>query len=543
MAFTPRFVILSILDGWGIAPPGAGNAITLASTPNMNKFMAQYPHTELEAAGQAVGLPRGEDGNTETGHINLGAGRIVYQDLERINMSISDGTFFKNEVFLSAIDHARKNGSNVHIMGLVGNGGVHSNLNHLYALIHLMSINNFDRVFLHLFTDGRDSPQTSAKAILANIGILLRKEKVGKISSIMGRYWAMDRDQRWDRTKKAYMALTHGEGQVSESFTQALESYYSQGITDEFIEPTLFKDSQGKLNLIKDGDSVIFFNFRVDRPRQLSKAFIFEDFQKAAVDTDSNPYKKAPTDTLNTRIFDRGRKIKNLFFVTMTEYSKSLTKEGAKVAFPPEVVDMPLSQVISINGFRQLKITESEKERFITFYFNGYRELPFPLEERIIVPSSKVPTYDQIPQMKAQEITKLLLDNVVTGDYKFALVNFPNADMVGHTGNIGPTVKAIETVDMQLGIIANFVLAYDGVLVITADHGNAEEMINIITGEIDTEHSTNNVPFICVCRPFFGKSQRLRAGILADVAPTILNLMKLPVPGAMTGRNLLKEVL
>lgn len=538
----PNFVLLAILDGWGIAPNSPGNAITLANTPNINKFSASYPHTQLEAAGQAVGLPRGEDGNTETGHINLGAGSIIYQDLERINMSISDGSFFENKVLLSAIEHAQKHNSGLHIMGLIGNGGVHSNLNHLYALIHLAAIKKFNRVYLHLFTDGRDSPQTSGKSVILNIEKHIKKEGVGKISTIMGRYWAMDRDQRWDRTQKAYLALTEGKGNSSAYAVEAIELSYSKAITDEFIEPTIIKNADGTSNLIGKNDSVIFFNFRVDRPRQLSKTFVYKDFTKAKSDSDSNPYKKTPTDPSSIKLFDRGNAIENLYFVSMTEYSKTLIEEGAKAAFPPETVEMPLSQIISSSGMRQLKITESEKERFVTFYFNGFRENNFPLEEKIIIPSNKVPTYDQKPEMRAIEITKTLLEKLKTGDFKFILVNYPNADMVGHTGNIGPTVKAIETVDSQLGTLANFVLAYGGAMIITADHGNAEEMINLHTGQIDTEHSNNNVPFICVYRQYLGKSQNLKGGILADIAPTVLRLLELPVPTSMTGRDLLKEV-
>ena len=538
----PKFVVLVILDGWGIATPGAGNAITLSNTPNINKFLASYPHTQLEAAGQAVGLPRGEDGNTETGHINLGAGSIIYQDLERINMSISDGSFFENKILLSAIENSKKNNSNLHLMGLIGTGGVHSNLNHLYALIHLAALHKFNSLYLHLFTDGRDSPQTSSKAVLAGIQKLLDKEKVGSIASIMGRYWAMDRDQRWDRTEKAYKALTQGTGKIYDNIATAMDDSYSKGITDEFIEPILIKNEEGKINLISKNDSAIFFNFRVDRPRQLTKAFVYKDFASAKSDYDSNPYKKTPTDPSSIKLFERGARIENLFFVTMTEYSRSLVDEGTQVAFPPDTVTMPLSSVISNNNLRQLKVTESEKERFVTFYFNGFREKPFTNEEKVIIPSSKVPTYDQKPEMMAQEITSVLVEKLKNGDYSFALVNYPNADMVGHTGNIGPTVKAVEKVDEQLGILANFALAYEGALLITADHGNAEEMINLKTGEIDTEHSNNNVPFVCVFRPLLNHSQTLKVGILADIAPTVLSLLEVQAPASMTGRDLLKEI-
>lgn len=539
---TPKFVVLCILDGWGIAPEGPGNAITLANTPNFKKLKASFPHGQLQASGQAVGLPRGEDGNTETGHINLGAGKIVYQDLERINMAIADGSFFTNPVLLSAIDHAKKNSSNLHIMGLIGAGGVHSNLEHLFSLIRLASEQNFDRVFLHLFTDGRDSPPTSAKTYIKKLEPLIANGKVARIASIMGRYWSMDRDQRWDRTAKAYFALTKGEGRLVESPYEAIDISYSEGKTDEFIEPSLIKSEEGKpLALIKDNDSVIFFNFRIDRPRQLTKAFVFQDFSKANINYNSVAYTEYTSSSADP--FARGEPLKNLYFVTMTDYGKPITEAGAKPAFPPEIIDMPLGKVISIAGFKQLRITESEKERFVTYYFNGLHEKPFPLEERIIVPSPLVPTYDQKPEMSSHEVTERLISELKTMSYKFALINYPNPDMVGHTGNIGPCVKAIETVDDCLGKLANFVSVYDGALVITADHGNAEEMIDPQTGQIDTEHSTNPVPIIISSKVYLGKPQKLRSGILADVAPTVLSLLNLEIPNSMTGRNLLEEVI
>lgn len=545
----PKFVILLILDGWGIAAEGPGNAIKIANTPNISKFWASYPHCELEASGDAVGLPRGEDGNTETGHLNLGAGKVVYQYLKRIDMSIADGSFFKNEVLLNAIQHAKKSNSNLHLIGLLGAGGVHSNIEHLFALISMASKNSFKNVYLHLFTDGRDSPPTSAKTYIQNIKNVIEKEKTGTIASIMGRYWAMDRDQRWDRTEKAYLALTQGKGDLVNSAEEAVDAFYKKGITDEFIEPTLIAGKDGKpVSLIKDNDSVVFFNFRVDRPRQLTKAFILDDFTKANIIFDTEAYhQKFETTSKNIppvvkEPFPRGKLLKNLSFVTMTQYSKALINEGAIPAFPPEIVSIPLSSVISNAGMRQLKITESEKERFVTFYFNGLREKPYPLEERIIIPSPKIPTYDQKPEMSAKEMTEVLLKKLSISEYQFIVVNYPNADMVGHTGNLGATVKAVEITDECVGKIANFVLAYEGILLITADHGNAEELINTQTGEIDTEHSTNRVPFIAISHKLLGRSQTLRTGILADIAPTVLSILNLMVPGSMTGRDLLSEL-
>jgi 2,3-bisphosphoglycerate-independent phosphoglycerate mutase len=544
-------VLLVVLDGWGVAAGGPGNAISLANTININRFWASYPHTELSASGESVGLPRGEVGNTETGHLNLGAGRIVYQDLQRINMSIADGAFFQNETLIAAITHAKENNSNLHYMGLIGAGGVHSNIEHLYALIELAKNQNFNRLFLHLFTDGRDSPPTAAKIYISQIREVISKAGIGQIASIMGRYWAMDRDLRWDRTAKAYFALTEGRGALVKTPEEAIDFSYSEGKTDEFIEPSLITGPEGKpIGMIKENDSVVFFNFRIDRPRQLSRAFVFDDFKGANISSGFDPYQVKYAKTHLPIIpaggqepFDRGPKIQNLYFVTMTEYGQPITEAGAKVAFPPETVKIPLGRVISEAGFRQLRVSESEKERFVTFYFNGQQEIPFDGEDRIIVPSPKVATYDLKPEMSAREVTDTVLQKLKdVADYKFVLINFANADMVGHTGNIGATVKACDVVDECLGKLSTWILAYGGTMLITADHGNAEEMIDAQTGQIETEHSGNPVPFIVVSKDLLGRSQVLTSGILADVAPTVLKILGIEVPGSMTGRNLLDSL-
>lgn len=538
----PDFVVLAILDGWGIAAEGPGNAITQANTVNLDKFWISYPHTNLEASGQAVGLPRGEDGNTETGHINLGAGRIVYQDLERINMAVADGSFFKTPSLLSAIKHSKENKSALHLMGLIGAGGVHSNIDHLFALIHMCALEKFTNVFIHLFTDGRDSPPTSAKTYVKKIEEVSEREKVGKIASIMGRYWAMDRDQRWERTEKAYDALTSGIGSFVKTPYEAIDMSYSEGKTDEFIEPSLIVGADGKpVRLIKENDAVIFFNFRIDRPRQLTKVFVFKDFKKANINLDKKSI-DAELKVAKVEPFKRKVTFSNLNFVTMTDYGTPIIEAGAKAAFPPEIIDNPLSAIISASDMRQFKITESEKERFVNFYFNGLREHPFPNEEKIIIPSPKVPTYDQKPEMSCSEITKSIISRLNGGNYKFCVVNYPNADMVGHTGNIGATVNAVEILDENIGKLANYILSANGVLLITADHGNAEEMINLSTKEIDTEHSINPVPFIAISPKFLGNGRMLRTGILADVAPTILNLLGIKPPTSMTGRDLLSDL-
>jgi 2,3-bisphosphoglycerate-independent phosphoglycerate mutase len=546
-----KLVLLVVLDGWGISAPGPGNAISLANTINMNRYWASYPHTELSASGESVGLPHGEVGNTETGHLNLGAGRIVYQDLQRINMNIADGAFFQNETLLAAISHAKTNNSNLHYMGLIGAGGVHSNIEHLYALIELAKRQNFERLFLHLFTDGRDSPPTAAKTYISQIREVMSKVGIGQIASIMGRYWAMDRDLRWDRTAKAYFALTEGRGALVKTPEEAIDLSYSEGKTDEFIEPALITGSDTKpIATIKDNDAVVFFNFRVDRPRQLSRAFVFDNFETANVSTGFDPYQvkyaktHLPIKPVGIQTpFERGIKLKNLFFVTMTEYEKQIVEAGAKVAFPPENVKIPIGRVLSEAGFRQLRASESEKERFVTFYFNGQEEAPFDGEDRLIVPSPKVATYDLKPEMSAYELTEGVLAKLRNiGDYKFVLINFANADMVGHTGNIGAAVKACEAVDDCLGKLASWILAYGGTMLITADHGNAEEMIDAQTGQIETEHSSNPVPFIAISKSLLGRSQVLTSGILADIAPTILKILGLVVPGSMTGRNLLDSL-
>lgn len=540
------FVVLIILDGWGLAPDAPGNAITSSNVRNFKTFMSAYPHTTLSASGESVGLPRGEAGNTETGHLNLGAGSIIYQDLVRINMSIADGSFFKNEGFLQAIRHAKENNSNLHLMGLVGSGGVHSSLDHLFSLVKLAKDKAFDRVFLHLFTDGRDSPPNTAISYLTQIQTFLEKEGVGKIASIMGRYWAMDRDLRWERTEKAYRALTLGEARLVEDFKTLVEASYEKGVTDEFIEPAVMALVEKPLALIKENDAVIFFNFRIDRPRQLTRAFVFEDFERenqAIFDFDpyAVKYSHSHLQTTQTRGgFARGPKIKNLFFVTMTQYEKA-TQAYVQVAFPPYVVNQPLGAVISNAGLRQVRLAESEKERFITFYFNGQRELPFSGEQKKITPSQKVATYDLKPEMSALDITRELLELLGTTNvnkYSLFVLNFANADMVGHTGNLEAAKKACEAVDTCLGQIVQRVESIGGAVIITADHGNAEKMLTS-AGEVNTEHSASPVPFIVISREYLGQSQTLPTGVLGDVAPTILKLLGLPQPSEMTGRSLI----
>lgn len=546
-----NFLCLIVLDGWGIAPSGSGNAIEQANTPNIKRLWTNYPHTQLVASGEAVGLPKGEVGNTETGHLNIGAGRIIYQDLVRINKSIADGSFFFNKVLIEAIKHAKKNKSNLHIMGLVSRAGVHSNIDHLYALLQLCKQQHFSNVFLHLFTDGRDSPQKAAAIFIAEIQSYLENASFGKIASIMGRYWAMDRDMKWERTAKAYGALTQGIGSFVKTPQEAFERSYGKGITDEFIEPSILTNDKGKpIGIIQDNDSVIFFNFRIDRPRQLSRSLVISDFENKSIAWEFDPflikYEKTniiPASTSKKPAFKRDKILNNLYFVTMTQYEKILIDYGAHVAFPPQEVEMPLGQIISEKSLRQLRITESEKEQFVGFFFDGGRKA-FNGEDIIIIPSPKVATYDLKPEMMAREITAEVLKRLKDKKkYSFVLINFANPDMVAHTGNISATVAACGVVDECIGQIANFVLGFNGSLIVTADHGNAEEMLNLKTSEADTEHNLNLVPFIAVANEFVGKSIFLEEGILADIAPTALALMKIDKPSQMSGRNLLENII
>ena len=540
-----RPVVLIILDGWGLAPPGRGNAITQANTPQITKLTSAYPHTSLLASGEAVGLPHNEDGNTETGHLNLGAGYIVYQDLPRINMSIADGSFFQNNALIAAVEHAKKYNSNLHLLGLIGSGGVHSNLEHLFALLNLCQQHNFCNVFLDLFTDGRDSPPTSAPLYLQQVENELKHLAIGKISSISGRYYAMDRDNRWERTEKIYNALTLGDGEVAASAQEAIASSYKRNENDEFIRPTLIQDENGRKNLIKENDSIIFFNYRVDRPRQLTKAFVLPDLESAAEHLGFDPYaikyfKKhilQPVEKIT--VFQRNPQIKNVFFVTMTEYETGLP---AIPAYPPEKIKFPLGKIISEASKRQLHMSESEKERFVTYYFNGLRDDPFIGEDDVIIPSPKIATYDIKPEMSACELTDDLLMRIESRMYDFIVINFANPDMVAHTGVLPASIKACEVADECVGKITKTVLAQNGACIITSDHGNAEELLNPETGEVDTEHSTYPVPFIAISNRFQGRAT-LPTGILADVAPTILALMNLDKPGNMSGRNLLQGIL
>lgn len=495
-------LVLIILDGWGIAPPGPGNVISLSKLPNMTRYWHSFPHAKLLAAGSSVGLPENEDGNSETGHLNIGAGRIVLQGLTRINNAIADGSFYLNSAFLKVIENAKRNKSNLHLIGLVSDAGVHASLNHLFALIELVKRTEPNLlVFLHLITDGRDSPPKSASIFIIQIINFLKNYPNVHIASVMGRYYAMDRDNRLDRTTKAFEALAEINSRQASDALTAIKSAYNRSETDEFISPTVITDNNEPLARIKKNDSVIFYNFRIDRTRQLTKMLI--------------------------------NNIPGLCFVTMTEYEKNLP---CLMAFPFQPLKDTLGEILAKQNKTQLRLSESEKERFVTYYFNGMKEESFHGEERIIIPSLKVATYDLAPTMSAYQITAKFMEKFQTNKYDFILINFANADMVGHTGNIHAAITASETIDECLGKIIPLVLQNNGTCIITADHGNAEQML-FKNGSMDTEHSKNPVPFIIINHNLEGKSVEMTAGNLADIAPTILRVADIAIPQLMTGKS------
>lgn len=535
-------MVLLILDGWGVGPDYGGNAILKAQTPNIDKYINSYPSTELGASGESVGLPHAEDGNTDTGHINLGAGQIVYQDLPKINLSIADGSFFSNKEFSAAFENVKQQQSNLHIMGLVGSGGVHSNIEHLLALINTCrSVGLSTQVYLHLFTDGRDSPPTSGASYVSQVQNKLEELRVGQIASVIGRFYAMDRDNRWERTEIAYRAITEGIGERTENIIQAIRNSYNNNVTDEFVKPIIVTKNDSPIATVSDKDSVIFFNFRIDRPRQLTKAFVLDEFEtKAEKLTSFDPYLIKYQKSHLMRKMDGGRpfvrkvKLKDLYFVTMTEYEKHLP---VKVAFPPLAIKMPISRIVSQHGLRQLKVAETEKERFVGYYFNGQRESPFAGEDWKIVQSKRVDTYDKLPEMSSYEVKQTVVGALATNTYQLIVANFAAPDMVAHTGDLEATKRACEVVDECVGEIVTKVDAMGGVVLITADHGNAEELINMETSQVDTEHSVHPVPLVIVSKHFLGQKIRLPKGILADVAPTMLKLLGLPKPVSMTGNS------
>lgn len=540
-------IVLIILDGWGLAPPGPGNAISQANLKHIPRLWSSFPHTQLAASGAKVGLPIGEDGNTETGHINIGAGKVVYQDLPRINMSIDDGSFYQNDAMTGAISYVKTHESRLHIMGLLSDSGVHASRAHLYALLELLKRHQCPcPVYLHLFTDGRDSPPKAGLRFIREVEATIQKmQSNAKIATILGRYYGMDRDHRWDRTERAYRALTEDIGTHAQSAEQALEESYKQNITDEFVEPIILCDQNGTPHpRINNHDAVIFYNYRIDRPRQLTRAFVLPDFETHTTKESFDPYavkyhhKHIVEEHDIQRPFTRRVVLPGIFFVTMTEYERDLP---TVVAFPLQPVATPLGRVISDVGMRQLRVSETEKERFIGYYFNGMREDPFPGEDRLIVPSPKIATYDLQPEMSSRSMTERICDRLTSDVYGFIVVNFANPDMVAHTGNIAAAVRACEAADECVGKIVTLTLNIGGSCIITADHGNVEEMLGA-SGEMDTEHSTFPVPFIMIDDALQGRPMMLPSGKLADIAPTILGFAGIQIPGDMTGSNLLRDM-
>ena len=498
-------VALIICDGWGINPNADHNAIAMAKTPHFDELAKKWPHTQLFTSGLAVGLPEGQMGNSEVGHMNMGAGRVVYQELTRIDKEIREWNFFRNPALCAAMDHAKESGGQLHLIGLLSDGGVHSSLEHLFALLNAAKARGVKRTFVHAFLDGRDVPPKSGAEFLARTEQVLQQLGHGKIATVGGRYYAMDRDKNWERTEKAYRAMVNGVGPTAGSAAEAIQRAYEAGVTDEFMEPTVI-DPTGTM---RGGDSVIFFNFRPDRARQITRALATPDFDGFA--RPDHPY---------------------LAFVCMTQYDAKL---GLPVAYRPQELRDNLAQILSERNLKQYHTAETEKYAHVTFFFNCGQEDPYPGEERMLIPSPKVATYDLKPEMAAPEVAAAAAAAIAGNQADFLIMNFANADMVGHTGNMAATIKAVEAVDAGVGKVVQAVLKAGGVALVTADHGNAEQMVDYETGQPMTSHTTNPVPFYMA-----GSKSKLReGGVLADVAPTILELLGEAKPEAMTAASLL----
>ena len=506
-------VMLMILDGFGIAEKSEGNAVALAKKPNFDRLVKEYPHTQLQASGMAVGLPEGQMGNSEVGHLNIGSGRIVYQELTRITKAIEDGDFFENEALMKAMKNAKENNTSLHLMGLLSDGGVHSHIGHLKGLLEFAKKEGLQKVYVHAFMDGRDVPPSSGKDFIIKAEEMMKEVGVGQIATVSGRYYAMDRDNRWERVQLAYNAIVLGEGEKASSAVEAIENSYHDEKTDEFVIPCVIEEDGHPTATIKNGDSVVFFNFRPDRARELTRAINDKEFAGFK------------------------RETLNLTFVTMTQYDKTL--EGVNIAFKPQTLVNTLGEYVSSKGLKQLRIAETEKYAHVTFFFNGGVEKENPGEERKFIPSPKVATYDLKPEMSAYEVTDELLNRLDQDKYDMIILNFANPDMVGHTGVVQAAVKAIEAVDECLGKIVDKVLEKDGTVFVTADHGNAETEIDFSTGNPFTAHTTNPVPFVWVSNNINGRT--LKSGKLADIAPTMLNVMNLEVPKEMTGECLITK--
>ncbi len=505
-----RPVVLVVLDGWGVAPPGPGNAIGLARTPNCDGLMDEFPSTTLPAHGRAVGLPDGQMGGSEVGHLCLGAGRIVYQDLSYLNHMIQTGEFQRNPVLLGAMDQAAQTGKALHLMGLVSPGGVHSHQDHIYTLVGMAREAGIAELYVHAFLDGRDVAPASALEFLDALEDRLSRLGLGQVATVSGRYYSMDRDTRWDRVKLSWDAMVHSRGRTARTAREAVERSYAEGVTDEFVVPTVILDAQGSpVGPVRNGDSAIFFNFRGDRARELTRVFNLDEFDG----------------------FDRGER-PEVNFVCMMKYLDA----DVPVAFAAPEPQDGLAETLAEAGKTQLRLAETEKFAHVTFFFNGGREQPFPGEERILIPSPRVATYDLAPEMSARAIAREAVDRIGSGKYDFVVINFANGDMVGHTGKLAPAIAAVETVDECVGQVWHAASAAAGAMIVTADHGNADEMIDPVSGKPSTAHSLNPVPFILAGA---GVRKLRDGGDFGDVAPTVLKLLGIQPPAAMTGRSLI----
>ncbi len=507
-----KTTMLMILDGFGVNENSEGNAVKLAKIPNINEIMKQYPNTIIHTSGLDVGLPEGQMGNSEVGHTNIGAGRIVYQELTRITKSIEDGDFFSNQELVSAIENCKKNNSKLHVLGLLSDGGVHSHMRHLFAILELAKRKDFEEVYVHCFLDGRDTPPASADGYIAELEEKMKEKGVGKIATISGRFYAMDRDKRWERVKEAYDALVNGEGHRFASATAAIENSYQKEIFDEFVKPSVICKNDEPIATIGENDSVIFFNFRPDRAREITRTIVDPDFDG----------------------FER--KYFKTYFVTFTNYDETLLPY-VHIAFKKEEIKNTLGEYISKLGLTQLRIAETEKYAHVTFFFNGGEEKQYEGEDRILIPSPKVETYDMKPEMSAGEVTDKVVDAINSKKYDVIILNYANPDMVGHTGSLEATIKALEFLDGCVKRVVDAIENNDGTLLITADHGNAEQMIDYKTGELHTAHTTNPVPLVLIGR----EDVKLKEGRLADLAPTMLDLMNLEKPAEMTGESLIEK--
>ena len=509
-----KTTMLMILDGFGINEQEEGNAVKLSNTPNIDLLMKKYPNTRIKPSGLAVGLPEGQMGNSEVGHTNIGAGRIVYQELTRITKSIEDGDFFTNEEFINAIENCKKYNSKLHILGLLSDGGVHSHNRHLYGLLEMAKRRDFENVYVHCFLDGRDTPPASAENYILELQEKMKEKGIGKIASISGRFYSMDRDKRWKRVKKAYDALVNGIGSKYANVINAIENSYQKEVFDEFVEPTVITSADGETPIatIEENDSIIFFNFRPDRAREITRTIVDKNFNEFE------------TKKINT------------YFVCFTSYDE--TMPNVHIAFKKEQIKNTLGEVLSNNGLTQLRIAETEKYAHVTFFFNGGEEKQYKGEDRILVPSPKVETYDLKPEMSAYEVCDKVVEAIKSEKYDSIILNFANPDMVGHTGVIDAAVKALEAIDECVQRVVEAINSVNGVLLITADHGNCEQMIDYETGEPHTAHTTNPVPLAIVGLP---SNRKVKEGRLADLAPTMLDIMGLEKPDEMTGVSLLEN--